>query len=63
MMAWVFALDSVFTEMVKGKILKVAGKITEQDITRTEPKLHCVRLAVDAPKKRALRSLIVWFAG
>ena len=56
MIAWTFASGSVLTEMVKGKTLKVAENITEQDITRDlgrlpGPKLHCVRLAIDALKK------------
>jgi NifU-like protein involved in Fe-S cluster formation len=42
--------------MVKGKTLKAAESITEQDIARDleklpGPKLHCVRLAVDALRK------------
>ena len=54
--AGAFASGSGLTEMVKGKALKGAEKITEQDVVRElgtlpGPKLHCVRLAVDALRK------------
>jgi nitrogen fixation NifU-like protein len=54
--AGAFASGSALTEMVKGKTLKAAESITEQDIARDleklpGPKLHCVRLAVDALRK------------
>jgi len=54
--AGAFASGSALTEMIKGKTLKVAENITEQDVTRDlgrlpGPKLHCVRLAIDALKK------------
>jgi NifU-like protein involved in Fe-S cluster formation len=54
--AGAFASGSALTEMVKGKTLKAAEKITEHDVTRElgklpGPKLHCVRLAVDALRK------------
>jgi nitrogen fixation NifU-like protein len=51
--AGAFASGSALTEMVKGKTLKAAEKITEHEVTGElgklpGPKLHCVRLAVDA---------------
>jgi nitrogen fixation NifU-like protein len=54
--AGAFASGSALTEMVKGKTLKAAERITEQDLARDlgklpGPKLHCVRLAVDALRK------------
>jgi len=54
--AGAFASGSALTEMVKGKTLKEAGKLTEHDVVRylgelPGPKLHCARLAVDALRK------------
>lgn len=54
--AGAFASGSALTEMVKGKTLKEAGKITEHDVVNDlkelpGPKLHCARLAVDALRK------------
>ena len=54
--AGAFASGSALTEMVKGKTLKEAGKITGHDVIRhlgelPGPKLHCTRLAVDALRK------------
>jgi len=54
--AGAFASGSVLTEMVKGKTLKEAEKITGQDVIKDleglpRPKLHCARLAVDALRK------------
>jgi len=54
--AGAFASGSALTEMVKGKTLKEAEKITEQDLIKDleelpGPKLHCARLAVDALRK------------
>jgi nitrogen fixation NifU-like protein len=54
--AGAFASGSALTEMVKGKTLRVAERITEQDVVRDlgklpGPKLHCVHLAVDALRK------------
>jgi nitrogen fixation NifU-like protein len=54
--AGAFASGSALTEMVKGKTLKAAEKITEREVTRElgklpGPKLHCVCLAVDALRK------------
>ena len=54
--AGAFASGSALTEMVKGKTLKEAEKITEQDVVKDleeipGPKLHCARLAVDALRK------------
>ena len=51
-----FASGSALTEMVKGKTLKEAEKITEHDVVKDleelpGPKLHCARLAVDALRK------------
>jgi len=54
--AGAFASGSALTEMVKGKTLEEAKKITEQDVIKyleglPGPKLHCARLAVDALRK------------
>lgn len=54
--AGAFASGSALTEMVKGKTLKEAVKITEHDVIEElgelpGPKLHCARLAVDALRK------------
>ena len=54
--AGAFASGSALTEMVKGKTLRFAERITEQDLVRDlgklpGPKLHCVRLALDALRK------------
>jgi len=54
--AGAFASGSALTEMVKGKTLKEAEKITEKDVIKDleelpGPKLHCARLAVDALRK------------
>jgi nitrogen fixation NifU-like protein len=54
--AGAFASGSALTEMVKGKTLEEAEKITEYDVVRDlgelpGPKLHCARLAVDALRK------------
>ena len=54
--AGAFASGSALTEMVKGKTLKEAEKITEHDVVKDleelpGPKLHCARLAVDALRK------------
>ncbi len=54
--AGAFASGSTITEIVKGKTLKEAKKITEQDILKDleglpGPKLHCARLSVDALRK------------
>jgi len=54
--AGAFASGSALTEMIKGKTLKEAKKITEHDViknlgTLPGPKIHCARLAVDALKK------------
>ncbi len=54
--AGAFASGSALTEMVKGKTLKAANKMTELDVLKElkdipGPKLHCARLAVDALKK------------
>ena len=54
--AGAFASGSALTEMVKGKTLKEAEKITEHDILKDleglpGPKLHCARLSVDALRK------------
>ena len=54
--AGAFASGSALTEMVKGKTLKEAEKITEHDVIKDlgelpGPKLHCARLAVDALRK------------
>ena len=54
--AGAFASGSALTEMVKGRTLEAAEKITEHEVTRDlgklpGPKLHCVRLAVDALRK------------
>ena len=51
-----FASGSALTEMVRGRTLEAAEKITEHEVTRDlgklpGPKLHCVRLAVDALRK------------
>ncbi|NIR86054.1 iron-sulfur cluster assembly scaffold protein [Candidatus Bathyarchaeota archaeon] len=54
--AGAFASGSALTEMVKGKTLKEAEKLTEKDVIKEleelpGPKLHCARLAVDALRK------------
>jgi len=54
--AGAFASGSALTEMVKGKTLKAAEKITEHDVINDlgelpGPKIHCARLAVDALRK------------
>ena len=54
--AGAFASGSALTEMVRGKTLKEAEKITEQDVIKDlgdlpGPKIHCARLAVDALRK------------
>jgi nitrogen fixation NifU-like protein len=54
--AGAFASGSALAEMVKGKTLKDAEKITEQSVIKDfkklpGPKLHCARLAVDALRK------------
>jgi nitrogen fixation NifU-like protein len=54
--AGAFASGSTLTEMVKGKTLEEARKITEQDVIKQleglpGPKIHCARLAVDAFRK------------
>jgi nitrogen fixation NifU-like protein len=54
--AGAFASGSALTEMVRGKTLNAAESITEQDVIRglgklPGPKLHCVRLAIDALRK------------
>ena len=54
--AGAFASGSALSEMIKGKTLKEAEKITEWDVIKDlgelpGPKLHCARLAVDALRK------------
>ena len=54
--AGAFASGSAVTEMVRGKTLEEAEKLTEQDVIRDlgdlpGPKIHCARLAVDALRK------------
>lgn len=54
--AGAFASGSALTEMVKGKTLREAKKITDQDVIRflgeiPGPKLHCARLAVNSLRK------------
>ena len=54
--AGAFASGSALTEMVKGKTLKEAEKLTEQDVMKDleelpGPKIHCARLAVEALRK------------
>lgn len=54
--AGAFASGSALTEMVKGKTLRDAERITELELVKDlgklpGPKLHCVRLAVDALRK------------
>jgi nitrogen fixation NifU-like protein len=54
--AGAFASGSALTEMVKGRTLEAAEKITVHEVTRDlgklpGPKLHCVRLAVDALRR------------
>ncbi len=54
--AGAFASGSALTEMIKGKTLKEAEKLTEKDVIKEleelpGPKLHCARLAVDALRK------------
>lgn len=54
--AGAFASGSALTEMVKGKTLKQAKLITEQDVSNDlgglpGAKIHCAGLAVDALRK------------
>jgi nitrogen fixation NifU-like protein len=54
--AGAFASGSALTEMVKGKTLKEAKKITGHDVINDleglpGPKMHCTRLAIDALRK------------
>ena len=54
--AGAFASGSALTEMVKGKTLLAAEKMTELDVIKElknipGPILHCARLAVDALRK------------
>lgn len=54
--AGAFASGSALTEMIKGKTLKEALKITEHDVIEhleglPGPKLHCARLSIDALRK------------
>ena len=54
--AGAFASGAALSEMIKGKTLKEAEKITEWDVIKDlgelpGPKLHCARLAVDALRK------------
>jgi nitrogen fixation NifU-like protein len=54
--AGAFASGSALTEMVKGMKLKDAKGISEQNVLEylgkmPGPKLHCVRLAIDALRK------------
>jgi len=54
--AGAFASGSTVTEMIKGKTMEEAKKITEHDILKDldglpGPKLHCARLAIDALRK------------
>jgi len=54
--AGAFASGSALTEMIKGKPLKEAIKITEHDVIEhleglPGPKLHCARLSIDALRK------------
>ena len=54
--AGAFASGSTITEMVKGKKLEDASKITEKDVLQElgllpGPKLHCARLAINALRK------------
>ena len=54
--AGAFASGSALTEIVRGKTLKNAKKITEQDVIKDleglpGPKLHCARLGIDALRK------------
>jgi nitrogen fixation NifU-like protein len=54
--AGAFASGSALTEIIKGKTLKQASKITEQDVIKhleglPGSKIHCARLAVDALRK------------
>jgi len=58
--AGAFASGSALTEMVKGRTLEAADKITEHEVTRDlgklpGPELHCVRLSVDALRKSIAR--------
>jgi len=52
--AGAFASGSALTEMVKGKTLEEAKKLTEQDVIKDleglpGPKLHCARLNSTVP--------------
>jgi len=54
--AGAFASGSALTELVKGKTIDEAEKLTEEDLLKElgglpGPKLHCARLALDALKK------------
>ena len=54
--AGAFASGSTVTELVKGKTLEDAKKITENDVVQEldglpGPKIHCARLAIDALRK------------
>jgi nitrogen fixation NifU-like protein len=54
--AGAFASGSALTEIIKGKTLEKAKKVTEKDIVEhleglPGPKIHCTHLAVDALRK------------
>jgi nitrogen fixation NifU-like protein len=54
--AGAFASGSALTEIIKGKTLEKAKKVTEKDIVEhleclPGPKIHCNHLAVDALRK------------
>jgi len=51
-----FASGSPLTEIIKGRTLKQAGKLTEHDVIKhlqglPASKIHCARFAVDALRK------------